>query len=739
MRISLVLLCSILLAARAPLFAQAPVLEVSSIVFEGNEAFPEDSLARAIVNRETTCGWFSPFFRLCAFGVEHEMLNERELSRDVLRLTSFYNIRGYRDARIDTLTARPSPGAVELSFQIEEGIPVRVASLTVEGADVFEEFDPTADLPIQVGGLLNAIDLAATRDTLIQRFRNRGYPRADVSRSWRLPSESPYQADVTFEVERGPHSVFGAITLVGNEELDEDVIRQSLPFAEGQEFSAAQLLEAQRDLFSIDLVQRASIVETVVPAGVLPDSVVPLQIRITEAQVHNMRVGAGWSTSDCLNAETRWTSRNFYGGARRLQLRARVSNLAADQLRRGVCTQSGIDEFGGMNWLVSAEFSQPLVGETLALRSSLFFERQSLQDVFVRQAVGVDLSVSQTLDANTSFTLAYRPQLTKLEAAEVFFCTSFLVCTPEDVSSLQEPNWLVPLSVSLVRASTNNILNPTRGYQVLVNFEHSSAVTGSEFRYDRAFGEVAAYLETRPGQVLAARVRGGWVGAGAFVLGGADIVHPQKRFFSGGANSVRGFAQNQLGPRVLTVDPARLLIADTDAPDAICAPAEIMNLTCNANDLDPQAFGTPRPTGGSKILEGGVEYRFGVGGGWETAAFVDFGRIWADQESGSRSRFEVSPGIGLRYLSRIGPIRIDLGYRFRGKEDLQVVTSQIRVFGAGDDRQDRIRRKVEDQEKVIPYVLSEELALLDPRVSFGPSGGFSRSRLQLHLSIGQAF
>ena len=576
MRFSSALVLLILPVAQESLFAQAPSVEVLSIEFLGNETFPKDSLARTIVNRETRCRSFSMFGLFCPVGVQREVLNERELAGDVLRLTNFYNIRGFRDARIDTLIdtliERSSEEVVELSFQIDEGTPVRIASLTVEGADLFEDFDPTAELPVQVGGLLNAIDLAATRDSLIQRFRNRGYPRADVSRSWRLPASSPDQADVTFEVEAGPHAVFGPITLVGNAELDSDVIRQLLPFEEGQEYSEVRTLEAQRNLFSIEMIQRASITEAVDPAGVVPDSVVPLQVRITEAEVHRMRAGVGWSTSDCVNGEGRWTSRNFRGGARRLQLLARLSNLAADQLRRGLCAQSGVDEFGGTNWLVSAEFSQPLASQNVALRSSLFFERQSLQDVFVRQAVGVDLSVSQTVGPNTSFTLAYRPQLTKLEAAEVFFCTSFLVCIPEDVSSLQEPNWLAPLSVSMVRASTNNILNPTRGYQVVLNFEHSSAVTASDFQYNRAFGEVTAYFEILPGQVLAARVRGGWVGAGAFtpLLGGANVVHPQKRFFSGGANSVRGFAQNQLGPRVLTVDPAQLLIPDSGTESAPC-------------------------------------------------------------------------------------------------------------------------------------------------------------------------
>ena len=256
MRIPSTLVFLILLVAGAPLLAQTPSVQVRSIEFQGNEAFPDDSLALTIVNRETRCRSISLGF--CPFGVQREVLNERELSRDILRLMNFYNIRGYREARVDTVIARPSEDVVELSFQIDEGSPVRIASLTVEGANVFEEFDPTADLPVQVGGLLNAIDLAATRDTLIQRFRNRGYPRADVSRSWSLPVENPYQANVTFEVETGPYSVFGPVTFTGNDELDDEVIRQFLPFEEGQEYSEVRTLEAQRNLFSIEMIQRAS-------------------------------------------------------------------------------------------------------------------------------------------------------------------------------------------------------------------------------------------------------------------------------------------------------------------------------------------------------------------------------------------------------------------------------------------------------------------------------------------------
>jgi hypothetical protein len=82
---------------------------------------------------------------------------------------------------------------------------------------------------------------------------------------------------------------------------------------------------------------------------------------------------------------------------------------------------------------------------------------------------------------------------------------------------------------------------------------------------------------------------------------------------------------------------------------------------------------------------------------------------------------------------------VDLGYQFRSAEKLQVITTQVRSFGLGDDPRDKISGIVDGQEQVIDFVRAKELALLDRRVSFGPSGGFSFRRLQLHLGIGQAF
>ena len=121
------------------------------------------------------------------------------------------------------------------------------------------------------------------------------------------------------------------------------------------------------------------------------------------------------------------------------------------------------------------------------------------------------------------------------------------------------------------------------------------------------------------------------------------------------------------------------------------------------------------------------------------AFFVDVGQVWP--ESFDFDDLQVTPGLGFRYNTAFGPIRLDVAYSFRDQEPLQVVTSQIRPFQTGiDDPTSRINIAAPgDPEQRIDWVVSDDLALLSPLVMFGDDPGFSLRRFQIHFSIGQAF
>lgn len=711
--------------------------EISEIKVTGNAAFPTDSLKRSIVNRETECRArvLEPF---CAFRLDfadsRHYFNADEFPRDAVRLRLYYWQRGYREARVDTARSVDAPDRIELTFAITEGPPVLVDSIAVLLTDSVADGDRLRrDLPLEQGDPLSMIALQATRDTLEGRLHDAGYAHALVLLSTELPFGS-HGAEVTFDVDPGGLARFGPIEIAGNNELSDEVIRRMLGFREGQVYGARRLLDAQRNLFGLELVQYAR-VDTLPTAE--RDTIIPVRVEITEGFEYRVRGGAGWSTAECLSTEARWTARNFLGGARRLQVRGRLSNVLAEKLQTPFCADAGVDAYGKLNWLGSVDFSQPWIfSPRNSLTFGVFGERTSYKDLFVRTSGGANIALIRSLGRATPLSFSYRPQLTKLDAAEVFFCSSFLACEPSDIENLQSANWLSPLGANVSTDQTDNLLNPRSGYRAVLDFEHAAGWTGSDYAYDRVLGEASGYAGLGAGVVVAARLRGGWVMPGRFAgLQGAekDVVHPQKRFFVGGSNSVRGYAQNRLGPKVLTVDERRLLLPDTVGGAPVCTIGEVVALSCDASRLPSNAF-NPQPTGGTRMLEGSFEARFPIGRAeFEGVTFLDFGQVWAESTTPGFGDLSWTPGIGLRYYSVIGPIRLDLGYRPTSGESLPVITSQVRACVPNDD--DPTCTAVSDG---IGFTSVGRLAVLDRPVPF--ERGFDwKQRLQLHFSIGQAF
>jgi outer membrane protein assembly factor BamA len=337
------------------------------------------------------------------------------------------------------------------------------------------------------------------------------------------------------------------------------------------------------------------------------------------------------------------------------------------------------------------------------------------------------------MDIGLDATVSYNLERTRVEAGEIYFCVNFGVCHATTIASLRQPLRLAPVELTLLASRLEQPLNPVSGYMARVDLEHASEFTASQYAYSRVSGQVIRHFEVGPG-VVATRVRAGWVRSGG---GDTDVLHPRKRFFAGGQRSVRGYAENQLGPRILTV-PAEALIAGPEGPDGPdpgedgpnggdgdgggdapvgCTEASVRDGTCDPSALSDDAF-VPRPLGGDAVIEGTVEYRFPIFG-LGAAFFVDAGWVGARElEVAARNRSAITPGFGVRYTSPVGLIRLDLGIRPTLVEELPVVT---RVPGEND------------------LVTLAMLRRYDP---VGASGGFFRQvfqRMVLHLSIGEAF
>jgi outer membrane protein assembly factor BamA len=350
--------------------------------------------------------------------------------------------------------------------------------------------------------------------------------------------------------------------------------------------------------------------------------------------------------------------------------------------------------------------------------------------------------LTRRLGDNIPATLAYRLEQTAVEAGDLYFCVNYGICDLPTVNVLQQRHSLSPASLGFFADRADSPIGPTQGWRARMDMEHASGFTASDFHYHRISGEATRYepFGVHRRRVLAGRIRAGWVRplsgtaeAIGIELGDQALLHPRKRFYAGGSRSVRGYGENQLGPRILTIDPMALrglrvangdstfVFCGRDVPIAACDPNQVAEVNGDTDAVPVDAF-TPRPLGGTNVVEASVEYRFPLWGLLQGAVFVDAGLVGERlDEVFAGGAGSITPGFGARFPTPVGPIRVDLGIRPTITERLPVVTEEVDADGN--------RRLVRLQ----------ELRDYDP---LADAGGFIRqvlTRLTLHLSIGEAF
>jgi len=173
--------------------------------------------------------------------------------------------------------------------------------------------------------------------------------------------------------------------------------------------------------------------------------------------------------------------------------------------------------------------------------------------------------------------------------------------------------------VSLGYDRSDDLLNPSRGMRLSGRASPELSLQGRAFGYTRTQVDASGYLPLPGRVVLAARAR-----VGAIVGAPREQIAPSRRFYAGGGASVRGYGYQSIGPR------------------------------------DPDNH----PVGGRSLSELSVEARIRVpgllGGAFGIVPFLDAGNIYTSSVP-RLSGLRYGTGLGVRYYSSFGPIRVDVG------------------------------------------------------------------------------
>lgn len=717
--------------------------EVRNLEFRGNRAFTDAELSRVIVTTpSSTIRRFIPL----PFTVRR-CLDRQEFPNDRLRLLLFYRKRGYPDATVDTAIINLNSSAVTARFIINEGRPVVLRSLVLAGLDSVESSaQVTRNLPIKQAEVFDRVKIDAARDSIARRLRNRGYPDVQVQHVY-VVDTSTYTAVDTIHVTPGPLTRIGAVNVSvipygrKGQQISDQVVKRIVGVDSGDIYREQRIINAQQALYQTEAYQHVSIgLDT---SRGIADSTVDLTVSLVENAMRAARIGVGYGTLDCFRTSGELTNFNFLRGARRLDITGRVSKIGIGEPLSGakkLCADAQSDPYSNrLNYHIGAQLRQPVF---FGLRSvptfSLYSERVSEFKAYLRTtAIGGDVSVLSRRFTRSPINFTYGITLGRTEAQPALFCAVFNLCNEEDRDRVQQTQKLGVFRVVMSRDRSNNPFSPTRGSIWKLELSHASRLTLSDsgLVFNKMLGEISSYTSLGGGNVFATRLRLGGV-LGSKLRAATEFVPPQERMYGGGPNSVRGFAQNELGSIIYlarTINDTAYQVVEI--PDSAGGLDTVFRVGPNV-----RSYSRAVPSGGNTMLIANAELRLRspfLPDLLQWTFFADAGDVWNRGGGSSFQKFKlkVTPGIQLAAFTPIGPVRVLVGYnpydRPSGPIYYETPSAQggaLPCVSPGNTIPVHdVNQRLEQEAQPCPATFKPE-----PNRSF-------RSRLQFSLAIGQAF
>jgi outer membrane protein assembly factor BamA len=712
-------------------------ITVTTVTYVGAKDVSPDDIKRVVFTRPSPCRL--PFLIPLCKVVRSQVIVDRRrtttaaLGEDITAIQVYYWQRGFREAQVDTvLTPQKLGTAVE--FRIVEGTPTVVSTLQVtQRATVLSPAELGEAVTLAQGDPLSLIALDTTLSRLRAAVWNKGYGDVRIDTTVPRP-DAAHNVPVRIVIDPRWITRVGSVQFEGNTYLAASTLRRGLLLSPGSLYTRDAVLESQRRLFQSPAIARAIVIT---PAA--GDSVKTLTMAVSELPARQVALTAGFNTIEYGQASAQVRLNNL-GAGRWLSLRATTGNLLGEQLSGKAIFRSGLpSEVGGdpqgflrPTYQASATLTQPwIAGPRTSAAISAFAGRRSVANVVIDEDLGASVGVVRELGLRTPIGLNYRMETTRVEGTAVYFCAGYGICDAATRTALTKRQRLAPVGVSAWIDRSDDLENPSKGYTAVVDAEHASSVTGSTFAHNRIAGDGSYYRSfgttkvvadiEQPRKMLALHVRGGYVRplasdrANLGIAGAGDgILHPRARFYAGGMQSVRGFAENELGPTVVQARRASLLAVG-------CTDATISTGTCDASAV-PNSELYSRPIGGSSVIEGSAELRLPVLKALGAVVFLDGAYVGTSGLSSiGHGKGAITPGAGFRFRSPLGVLRMDIGLRPVGAEMLPVVVAVTDPSGA-----DRIVRLANEK----------SYSPIDP--STGTLHSIAR-RLVVHFAMGQAF
>jgi translocation and assembly module TamA len=494
--------------------------------------------------------------------------------------------------------------AVPVQARVDTGPLFELRNIQVSDARTRRPFTrqelPQRVVKLAPGDPARAADLRAAQARMVDHFRSQSRPLAKGVAIDPVVFHPARLMDVAYTLDPGPVAPIGDITVSGTETVDPAVVRSFIYLEPGDPYSPDALADTRKSVATIQALSSVRIREA---EALDRNGRLPIFVEVTERAPRVVGFSARYSTVDGPAFRTYWEHRNLFGGAERLRLEADLFLLPRNdgtQIKR-----VGDLERSDLGGRFRASFLKPALGGT---RNDFLLDGRVERDRTGGDRFGGYTSrlVDGTAFIRHRFTSTFSAQaglqVQKGQTSDVLGQIDYLV---------------VGTPASVTYDSTDRPLDPTRGVRINASVSPYPEFLGSTVGMVVSEATASTYyaLDEDARYILAGRI-----GLGSIAGAELDEIPANFRFFAGGGGSVRGFRYRSLGP------------------------------------TGPFGF----VVGGRSLLEASLEARIKITDTIGIVPFVDAGGAFESSYPDFKEKVRVSAGLGLRYYTAIGPIRLDI-------------------------------------------------------------------------------
>ncbi len=609
---------------------EGPRLRLGDVEFVGNRSVDSASIEVVVATgRSRWLSWVKP-----------PRADDETIGADIERISRLYLTRGFESAQISAdVSIDDAREKVNVVYSIEEGPRSMIRS--ARGMDTARKLGVAVPWNASEGDPFDSVALEANRDRTESLLQQRGYRDASVETEVaRSHVGEVVDVDITWTTREGPLYQVGKVVVQGNADVRDIVVRRELKLEPGRRLDSEELLDAQQEIYNSGVFRNVSI--TTRPLGESDASAATrktdIEVTVVPRAPGRFGYGVGYDTRRGLTAFAETSYANLNHRAQTIRLRG---TIGVDSTQVAEPTQ----------YLLNLGFDEPSVADgSWELHLNALAERNTRSiDQYSIERFSLALGASRRLDFADGVQVGADVQT---ERANVFDVLPVPFRERD-----QRDSWNTSVSPFLVYDGRDSAFNPRSGFFESLRLRY--AIPG--ISNTPLFELGAQHTQLIPlwwDWVFVYSLRAGWVRS----LDRNPLVPIRQRFFVGGGESVRGFAVNSIGPYDGNGN-------EIGGDLAIVVKSEVRI---------PLFWGL----GLVVFLDGGGNYLLRCDGICRDADGSDSANSIHDAAL-SFDNFRRSAGLGLRYVTPVGPISVDYGVKLdRRVRDLAGDATERESLGA---------------------------------------------------------